>query len=168
MNRPGILKGKLIYLSLGSNLGDKIQNLKGAIDLMGNLLGNQLVVSRIYESQPWGYSSKNHFYNCCLSMATRLEPIPLMEEILSIERILGRKREVEGYTDRLIDIDLLLYEMEVVDHPRLTVPHPSMELRRFVLEPLSEIAPNLVHPINGLTVTEMLNRCPDLGVITPV
>ena len=165
MNTSGKLEGNQIYLSLGSNLGDKLQNIEAAIELIGRQLGSHLEVSRIFESTPWGYSSENLFYNCCLSIVTRLEPLPLMEEILSIEKTLGRKRGVEGYSDRLIDIDLLFYEEEILDHPQLKVPHPSLEQRRFVLEPLSDIAPNLVHPIEGITVREMLKRCTDPGVI---
>ncbi|MEN8227539.1 MAG: 2-amino-4-hydroxy-6-hydroxymethyldihydropteridine diphosphokinase [Bacteroidota bacterium] len=168
MNISGKLKGIQIYLSLGSNLGDRLRNLEAARVLLGKQLGSPFAVSRIYESISWGYTSEHLFYNCCLSVVTRLDPLPLMDEILSIEKRLGRERGVKGYADRLIDIDLLLYEDLIMDHPRLKIPHPAMEQRRFVLEPLSEIAPDLIHPVLGLTISKMLEQCQDQGEIRPV
>ena len=91
-----------------------------------------------------------------------------MEEILAIEKTLGRERGFDGYADRLIDIDLLLYGDVILDHPRLKIPHPTMEQRRFVLEPLAEIAPDLIHPVKGLTIRKMLDQCQDQGVVRPV
>ncbi len=162
------MTGNIIYLSLGSNLGNKLQNLKAAQKLIGNQLGSLGSVSQVYESNSWGYSSNNTFYNCCLSVTTTLDPASLMEGIKSIERILGRVREGRGYADRLIDIDLLFYGNEVLDSPGLSVPHPKMDERRFVLEPLVEIAADLVNPINGLTIREMLEKCRDPGKVMPV
>lgn len=161
MINSGALKGNLIYVSLGSNLGNKLQNLDIARELIGNEVGNMHSVSGIYESAAWGYSSENLFYNCCLSSVTLLEPLPLLEKMLSIETKMGRVRGDKGYSDRLIDMDLLFFNNVVLDHPRLVIPHPAMANRRFVLTPLSEIAPELVHPVNGLTVLEMLEGCQD-------
>ncbi len=168
MNIQSRLTGNIIYLSLGSNLGNKLQNLEAAQKLIGIQLGSIGSVSQVYESNSWGYFSENTFYNCCLSVTTTMDPGSLMEGIWSIERILGRVREGRGYADRLIDIDLLLYGNEVVDDPGLNVPHPKMEERRFVLEPLVEIAADMVHPLNGLTIREMLEKCQDPGKIMPV
>lgn len=168
MNTSGKLKRTHIYLSLGSNLGDRLRNLKAASNLIGKQLGSPFVVSRVYESTSWGYTSENLFFNCCMSANTNLDPLPLMEEILAIEKTLGRERGFEGYADRLIDIDLLLYGDVILDHPRLKIPHPAMEQRRFVLEPLAEIAPDLIHPVKGLTIREMLEECQDQGEIRHV
>lgn len=145
-----------------------MQNLEAAQKLIGNRLGSIGSVSQVYESNAWGYSSKNTFYNCCLSLTTTLDPDSLMDGIKSIERILGRVREGRGYADRLIDIDLLLYGNKVLDRPGLNVPHPKMDERRFVLEPLVEIAADMVNPLNGLTIREMLEKCEDPGKIIPV
>ncbi len=164
----GRLNGNQIYLSLGSNLGDRLHNLKSARELVWNQLGSPDLVSQVFESTPWGYSSENLFYNCCISVTSNLDPLPLMEKIFSIEKILGRERGVGGYSDRLIDIDLLFFGDLILEHPRLKIPHPAIAKRRFVLEPLSEIAPNLIHPLNGLTVMEMLSQCQDPGRIRPV
>ena len=162
------LKGNVIFLSLGSNLGDKRKNIQSAIVLIRKRLGPPGAVSQVFESVSWGYTSEHLFYNCCLSVSTQLEPLPVMEELLSIERILGRERGKLGYSDRLIDIDLLFFGDLLMDHPRLKLPHPSIPLRRFVLKPLSEIAAGLIHPGNGLTVLTMLEQCRDMSEVRPI
>ena len=158
----------LIYLSLGSNLGDKLKNIVAASELIWKLLGNQGVVSQVFESSSWGYSSENLFYNCCLSLTTNLDPFSVMEEILEIEKILGRERGSKGYSDRLIDIDLLFFGDLILHHPRLTIPHPSIRQRRFILEPLSKIAPDLIHPQYGISILTMLEQCKDTGAVWPI
>jgi len=162
------LKGKHTYLSLGSNLGDRLQNIKGAMELISQLVGNPVAVSRVYESPPWGYTSKHLFLNCCLSLDSDLDPLPFMDVILSIEKTLGRERSKKGYTDRLVDIDLLFFGDKVINHSLLKIPHPALAQRRFVLVPLAEIAPDLVHPVTGFTVKQMLERCQDRGSVRPV
>ena len=151
----------LAYFSLGSNLGDREHNLNRAGEFIVQRIGQQVSVSGIYETVPWGYGSRHLFYNCCICARTFLEPLALLEEILSIERELGRYRTSGGYRDRTIDIDILFYGDLIMQHPELMIPHPAIEKRRFVLAPLHEIAPDLVHPGNGMTVEEMLNRCED-------
>ena len=158
----------MIYLSLGSNLGDRLENIDKAKRLIWRQLGRSYLNSKVFESAPWGYNSVNYFYNCCISVITKLDPLPLMEEILSIEKILGRERGLGGYSDRMIDIDLLFFGDLILEHPRLSIPHPAIPKRRFVLEPLSEIAPNLIHPVTGLTVMKMLNQCQDMGKISSI
>lgn len=154
-----------IYLSLGSNLGDRLNNLKAAGRQVEMYIGEPLKQSGIYESSAWGYASEYLFYNCCLSLQTALEPLTLLDRILEIEKQMGRLRVREGYADRSIDIDLLIYGDLILEHPRLILPHPSMGNRRFVLAPLAEIAPGLVHPVEGITITEMLRRCRDKGKV---
>jgi len=151
----------LIYLSLGTNLGRREQHLEAALELIQNRLGTTVSVSRYYESEPWGYSSEYSFYNCCLALESTLDPLPLLDKLLEIEQEMGRKREGKGYSDRLIDIDLLLHGDCKMDHPRLTLPHPSMGDRKFVLLPLAEIAPALIHPLTKMTISEMLQDCMD-------
>ena len=152
------LQGEIIYLSLGSNLGDRMQNLRQAGELFEKQAGDLLKVSKIYQSEAWGYSSSNDFYNCCLSGICHLEPLALLETLMEIETSLGRIRKGGGYSDRLIDIDLLFYGDSILEEPRLTLPHPAIANRRFVLLPLTEIAAELVHPVSGLTIQEMLQN----------
>ena len=158
----------MIYLSLGSNLGHRMSNLTRARDAIRDQIGNPISLSGVYESKAWGYSSAYSFYNCCLSVRTRLEPLLVLDALLSIEESLGRIRKDEGYADRLIDMDLLFYGDRILDHPRLLLPHPALEKRRFVLQPLTEIAPELVHPVNGLKIKELLGRCPDQSQLSQV
>ena len=150
-----------VYLSLGSNLGDRAFNLLEARKMLAERCGEEEAVSSIYESAAWGFRSNHPFYNCCISMHTRLSPLDLLEAVLEIEREMGRVREKGLYTDRLIDIDILFFGDQVWEHPKLIIPHPGMEQRRFVLVPLAEIAPRLEHPVTGITALEMLERCSD-------
>lgn len=145
-----------------------MQNLQQARELLEKQVGDLDKVSKVYESAAWGYSSKNEFYNCCLSVLTFQDPISLLNTLMNIEDSLGRIRTVGGYTDRLIDIDLLFYADLILEHPRLTLPHPAMADRRFVLEPLAEIAGDLLHPLSGLSIQEMLLHCPDKNAVNPV
>jgi 2-amino-4-hydroxy-6-hydroxymethyldihydropteridine diphosphokinase len=161
-------KGTLACFSLGSNLGDRIRNLEAARMMMEARLGPLHLTSKVYESASWGYSSVHSYYNCCLAVRTLEEPVALLEMALQVERTMGRVRQGNGYADRVIDIDLLLYGDVVMDHPRITLPHPEIAQRKFVLVPLAEIAPDLVHPVLGLPIAVLLARCQDLSVISPV
>jgi 2-amino-4-hydroxy-6-hydroxymethyldihydropteridine diphosphokinase len=157
---------KLAYLSLGSNLGHREGHLEEALKLITILAGDLERISHYYESEPWGYSSENRFCNCCVSLRTRLAPLPLLEILLGIEKQMGRERTGKDYSDRIIDIDLLLFGDILLDHPRLKLPHPAMGNRRFVLVPLAEIAPGLIHPVSGITITTMLQICDDHTRVT--
>ena len=165
----------LIYLSLGTNLGRRELHLQEAVKLIQSRIGMPERVSRYYESEPWGYSSSYSFYNCCLSLRTELAPLKLMDELLEIEKVMGRQRDemggpggARGYSDRVIDIDLLFYRDFHMDHPSLTLPHPSMGDRKFVLLPLAEIAPELIHPVTGMSIEKMLQECKDLSEVIPL
>lgn len=159
---------KQIYLSLGSNLGRREHNLEKALTLIQNRIGKLEGISRIYESEPWGYASEKHFYNCCVSLRTGLAPLQLMELLLEIEQEMGRHREGKGYSDRIIDIDILFYGDSQISHPRLSVPHPSMADRNFVLVPLAEIAAELLHPLSGKSIPEMIEECSDHSELSPL
>jgi 2-amino-4-hydroxy-6-hydroxymethyldihydropteridine diphosphokinase len=152
---------KMIYLSLGSNLGRREHNLEEAFEKIQNRIGRLEGISRIYETESWGFSSAKPFYNCCISLRSNINPLRLMELLLEIEHDMGRLREGKGYGDRLIDIDLLLYGDIQLDLPGLKVPHPSMGDRKFVLAPLAEIAPDLIHPVAGISISRMLDLCSD-------
>lgn len=149
-----------LYLSLGTNLGDRQSNLETARTLIGQTIGTVQATSGVMETEPWGFDSPNSFLNMALAVNTELSPMEALKATQTIEKEMGRRNKSRNshYSDRIIDIDLIMYDNQVTDLPRLKIPHPLMHLRRFVLEPLSEIAPELVHPILHKTVTEMLEE----------
>ena len=147
----------MVYLGLGTNLGDKEQTLRMSIKKIEERIGNVVSLSAFYATAPWGFSSENSFLNAAVCVETTLLPLQVLEETQRIERELGRtEKSVNGlYADRLIDIDLLLYDDRVMDAEGLILPHPLMTERRFVMEPLSEIAPDVVHPVLHKTMKEL-------------
>ena len=147
-----------IYLGLGTNLGDKEANLDMAMEEIRKQVGEILSLSAYYITEPWGFDSKNAFLNAVCKISTSLSPLDVLLTTQSIEKDLGRmKKSVNGqYSDRPIDIDILLYNDIVLDSPNLTIPHPLMHKRTFVMEPLSEIAPELVHPVLHKSMKEIL------------
>ena len=153
-----------VYLSLGSNLGDRAKNLRDAIAALRNAGIDVTQTSSMYETEPVDYLDQPWFVNMAAEAETELAPAALLQALRGIERQMDSKKLVEK-GPRLIDMDILLYGDEVIDTPELQVPHPRMHLRRFVLEPLAEIAPNLQHPVLGLNVSEMLAQTPDKSVV---
>ena len=144
----------ITYLSLGSNLGNREQNLEEAVRKV-SALGRVVNASSFYETEPVEVTDQPWFLNCVLALETTAEPAQLMRELLRIEHEMGRQRLVKK-GPRSIDIDILLFGNAVVNTPDLTIPHPEMTRRRFVLEPLAEIAPELLHPVSQKTVTRLL------------
>lgn len=145
---------KVTYLSLGSNIGDRAANLNAAIRQLGEL-GEVLAVSSFYETEPVGPVSQSWFLNCAVKMTTAKMPRQFLHAILGLERRMGRRR-TQNKGPRTIDIDILLFGDSVIETRELTIPHPAMHERRFVLEPLAEIAPEVRHPVFKRTVLEML------------
>ena len=146
---------KLVYLSLGSNLGDRAANLREAVSRLG-AVGTVKVLSSFYETEPQDFMAQPWFVNCVLALETEKMPKQLLSSILQIEKDMGRRREREQRKGpRNIDIDILLFGNSVVDTRDLTIPHPAMHERRFVLEPLAEIAPDARHPVFKRTVREL-------------
>ncbi len=138
------------YVGLGSNLGDREHLIRTAAEQIGALR-----LSTIIETDPWGYEDQPRFLNAVAEVATRLEPPAFLAQLLEVEQHLGRERGGTQWGPRSIDLDLLLFAAEVIDTPGLVVPHPRLLERRFVLEPLAELAPDLEIPGNG-TVREAL------------
>lgn len=149
---------ELAYLSLGSNIGDREAALREAIQRLA-AIGRVALVSSIYETEPVEVPDQPWFLNCAVALETEKTPEQLLSEILSIEEEMGRRR-VQEKGPRNIDADILLYGDAVVESPSLTIPHPAMQQRRFVLEPLAEIAPEARNPLSGRSVREMLEALP--------
>ena len=155
---------KTAYLSLGSNLGDRAKNLCEAIAAMRNAGITVTRISSTYETEPVDYLDQPWFLNIAVEAETELVPAALLETLRGIETRMGSKKRI-AKGPRRIDMDILLYADEVINTPELQVPHPRMHLRRFVLEPLAEIAPNAHHPNSGLSVSEMLDQTSDKSAV---
>ena len=153
------------YLSLGSNQGNKLENLQQAIDLIAEKIGTVVKISSVYKTESWGFKSDD-FLNICIQIATSLNPENLLKAIHEIEHSLGRTRTFEaGYKARNIDIDVLLFDTEIIFSKELIVPHKDMLNRKFVMVPLAEIAPNLIHPITKQRIQTCLENCTDKSQI---
>ena len=154
-----------VYVSLGSNLGDRFQHLRKAIKRMEEVNRISIKkVSSVYESEPVGYKNQRWFLNLVLEIQTSFDPFPLLEHLLAIEDKMGRERE-EKWGPRNIDLDLLLYDNRIVNSDRLSIPHPQMHQRRFALIPLAQIAPQLIHPLQKKSIEELLESCEDKSTV---
>jgi 2-amino-4-hydroxy-6-hydroxymethyldihydropteridine diphosphokinase len=149
----------IVYLSLGSNVGDREAQLRDAAERLSTL-GRVIAVSSFYETEPVEFTEQPWFLNCAIALETISTPELLMTSILRIEEEMGRRR-VQNKGPRSIDIDILLFGDAIIESSELTIPHPAMHQRRFVLEPLAEIAPQALHPVFKKTIRELLNALPD-------
>ncbi|MFA5848623.1 MAG: 2-amino-4-hydroxy-6-hydroxymethyldihydropteridine diphosphokinase [Bacteroidales bacterium] len=158
------------YLLLGSNQGDKVKILQMAIEKLRLLSKKQLVKSPLYESEPWGFEADEWFLNMAVKLETDINPRDLLKMLLEIERELGRVRgdnvrrtgdDKRSYSSRTIDIDILFFDNEVINEEDLIIPHPRMQHRKFVLLPLFEIAPKLIHPVLNKDIEKLLEECDD-------
>ena len=156
---------EIIGLGLGSNLGDRVEMLRKAIGFLGNSAFENIQLSKVYETEPWGFVTENAFLNMVLTAQTTFSPSQILEEIIRIEQILGRVRVENQYSDRPIDLDILFYGAHSVQDIHLEIPHPRMHSRRFVLEPLRDINPFWQHPITGVFIDELLSQCIDKPII---
>jgi 2-amino-4-hydroxy-6-hydroxymethyldihydropteridine diphosphokinase len=148
------------YILLGSNLGDCRKYLSDAILEIECKLGTISSKSSLYQTASWGNLDQPDFINQVIELKTSLSPADLLKAILKVENVLGRQR-LKKWGSRTIDIDILLYEDQIVNTADLVIPHPYLSVRRFSLMPLSEIAPNLLHPISRKNITELLNELTD-------
>lgn len=154
----------LVYLILGGNRGNRPEIFSSAIKLLNSEIGPQKAISSLYESESWGFESEL-FLNQVIIIETPLSPFEVLLHTQQIESQLGRVRNTDGYEPRTIDIDLLYYGSQVINSSGLTIPHPRIAKRKFVLVPLAEIAPNLKDPVTGMTVTGMLQKCNDTSKV---
>lgn len=149
-----------VYLSLGSNIENRKKNIEYAVQNINERIGTVVSMSSLYETDPVGFISDNMFFNIACHIKTKLTPLEVLESTQVIERELGRRSKSvnEVYADRTIDIDILVYDDLIVEYPHLLIPHPHMHERDFVLIPLSEIAPLLIHPILNETISQLQSK----------
>lgn len=157
------------YLLMGSNLGSKISNLNKAVQLIseaGLLVKKQ---SPIYQTKAWGNVNQDDFFNVVLLIGTKLKALDLLKLLLEIEVKVGRKRGSEKWQPRIIDIDILYFEHEIINMPQLNVPHPYISQRRFTLIPLNDIDPEFIHPVLNISNKQLLENCSDPSevILTP-
>jgi 2-amino-4-hydroxy-6-hydroxymethyldihydropteridine diphosphokinase len=152
---------KIVFLGVGSNLGNRENNLEQAVARIVEYIGPVLKSSSIYITEPWGFKAEEEFLNIVVKIETNLTPSGILERILMIESLLGRVRDKKQYTSRLIDIDILLYEDIIVDEEILKIPHPLLHKRKFVLVPLCEIGSEMIHPVLNKSLAELLESCED-------
>ncbi|HLD22231.1 MAG TPA: 2-amino-4-hydroxy-6-hydroxymethyldihydropteridine diphosphokinase [Patescibacteria group bacterium] len=146
-----------VYIALGSNLGEREKYLQQAIEALKKL-GSVAAVSSFYDTEPVGYTNQPNFLNAAIKLETTVSPQELIQKTIQIEKEQGRVRDPQNQNGpRTIDIDILLYDDLIISEPQLTIPHPRMHERKFVLEPLAEIAPGAVHPVLHKTISELLD-----------
>jgi len=154
-----------VYLSLGSNRGGRTAHLKNAIDLLSEWAGEVTVVSSLYETPPWKMEDETNFINQALLLETEMSAAQLIDTIILIESMMGRQRSANKYEPRKIDIDVLFFNNEIINTDELTVPHPLLQERKFVLVPMAEIAPEFIHPVFKKSISRLLNECEDKSEI---
>jgi 2-amino-4-hydroxy-6-hydroxymethyldihydropteridine diphosphokinase len=149
-----------VYIGIGTNLGDRFKNIDQAINhITQELNPSSIRISTLVESEPWGFDSKELFLNGCLEVQVFTDPFELLKILKNIELKMGRKNKgKENYTDRIIDLDILFFDDLQMDTPELTIPHPHLQFRDFVLKPLKEIAPTFKHPKLNLTIQQLYHQ----------
>ena len=155
------------FLILGSNLGERKHLITLARNLIGEKTGYIKRISSVYETEPWGVTGQPNYYNQVVEILTELGAHELMATVLGIEQDMGRKR-IKKYDSRIIDIDILFFNSETYDSGAVTIPHPRLHLRRFVLEPLAEIAPEFIHPISKKSLALLLSECKDDSIVKKI
>ena len=163
-----MLKPKTYHIALGSNKGDKFNNLQKAVEAIHVEIGNIKLISKVYKSPAFGFESDD-FFNCCLALESYLDPQNVLDHLLNIETSLGRERKKgAGYEARTIDLDVVFVEDSIINTETLQVPHPEMEKRKFVLLPLNDVASKIKHPKFDKEVSILLDECEDKSVLEPI
>ncbi len=159
-------KKSIVYLSIGSNLGDRFLNIQNAIELIDETIGDVNSCSSIYENPPVDFEAEELFYNCCLSLKTNLTIDEILNKSQAIENKIGRtKKQISGYESRLIDIDILYFDQLIYSSDKINIPHLKLSERKFVLIPLKEIAADFIDPKLNLSITELIEKCLDNSVL---
>jgi len=162
------LDGIICYIGIGANLGDSLKNCRHAVEMLSRVKGVELeTVSSYYRTEPVGLENQNFFINAVAEIRTVLDARGLLHALQNIEKEMGRKRGVKG-GPRMIDLDILFYGQNVIDRQDLKVPHPELHKRRFVLEPLCEIASFFIHPSFGVSVRGLNDRLDDSKIVEKV
>jgi len=165
---PDTLNGVICYIGVGSNLGDPLNNCKCAIDILSHVKGIDFKkVSSYYETEPVGIEKQNYFINAVVEIKTDFSAKDLLGKLMNIERIMGRKFRFKG-GPRLIDLDILFYGQEVISERNIEIPHPEIHKRRFVLEPLCEIASYFIHPSFGISMRGLKDRLKDKKIVRKI
>lgn len=146
---------------MGSNIGDRKQNISIASGNINDTIGRIISRSSFYETEPWGFNDENFFLNQSIIIKTTLTPETILKELMTIEEMMGRTRKEKRYASRIIDLDILFYDDMIIETPQLIIPHPLLHKRRFVLKPLAEIAPEMIHPVFKKTIHHLLAECDD-------
>ena len=149
-----------VYFSIGSNKGNRSGLINEAIDKIDIIIGKVVQKSSIYETKSWGFNS-NNFYNICILLESTLTPELILNKILTIEKDMGRLKTTDQYSDRCIDIDILFFDNMIVNSKSLEIPHPRIQLRKFVLTPMLELTPDLIHPILNKSIRQLELECID-------
>jgi len=152
---------EIVFLSIGTNLGNRQRNLDKAVSGIKEFIGPVIKSSSVYETEPWGFSTSHEFLNMVMKVETMLDPIVLLGVIHKIETLLGRIRNEDKYISRLIDIDILIYGNQVINEKDIKIPHPLMHERRFVLVPMCELEPDMLHPRLKMSYASLLMSCSD-------
>ena len=156
-----------VFLIVGGNLGNRKKNLQTAATLIDGQVGTIIQSSKIYETEPWGLTDQPAFYNQVHLVKSKLDPQTIIDTILKIEKKMGRVRTIKNAA-RIIDIDILFFNEEIINEPNLVIPHREIPNRRFVLMPLNEIAPLLIHPVLKKNISELLSTCKDQLKVAPL
>jgi dihydroneopterin aldolase/2-amino-4-hydroxy-6-hydroxymethyldihydropteridine diphosphokinase len=158
-----------IFIALGGNVGNVSENFEIATERIKEMIGPVIKQSSLYKTEPWGNKNQDDFLNQVVCVETNLKPDKVLKNILAIEKIMGRNRNKDNqFAPRTIDIDILFYGKKIINRNNLIIPHPRLHLRNFVLTPLTEIAPGLMHPILNKKIKDLLKNNTDLSVVKKV
>ncbi|HUX95469.1 MAG TPA: 2-amino-4-hydroxy-6-hydroxymethyldihydropteridine diphosphokinase [Bacteroidales bacterium] len=156
---------RIAYIGIGSNLGNREENLSTALNRIGEFAGCIEAASSLYETEPWGFQTDKKFLNMVVKIETFLDPKTLLQSLLKIEKTMGRERNSIKYASRIIDLDILFYSNLISEDLELTIPHPHIHERMFVLLPMNEIDQDFIHPVFNQSVNSLLKSCSDISSV---